>query len=357
MGCIGRPLLAQALILLVPLLPRVRGQDPTEKYNGVCPHYTYENVEAARLIEEGVPIYDGIRKNQTHFFFYENRNLSTQLRHHFHRNLILNLEPCRGTVYLFVWKTRQCFPNPYSCIDLTEGEEIRNPGMCDWTYFHSEIDGSLDGTQTLFELPFTATRWYLAVFAPENAEYTLTVLADTGWLPRPGSYGRVYASQSRELEVDLMWDVATYSPPDYTTTKQYWVYSVMLVEDDVRTNPLVFLKKSKILNTVCGLHNNTEQEYSIVQASQCFGGSCNATIKGVVTGWRYAFNVVAESEAGLYSAYAGIILRTDWNVERIATSDKTLEVVGAVSGSVIGMSIIVYFLLLKLHGSSKSSGG
>lgn len=316
----------------------------------MCPHYNYDNVFASELILEGVPKYMDIRKNQTHLYFYENRNLSTQLRPHEYRNLIINLEPCRGTVYLFIWKTRHCYPNPYSCIDLTPGDESRSPGDCEWSYFQSEIDGSKDGTQTFFELPFTATKWYLAVFAPENAAYTLTVLADTGWLPRPGSFGRIYASQTRELEVDLMWDIATYSPTGYTSTRQYWIYSVMLLEDDNRSSMKVFLRKDKILNTVCGLLNNTDQQYTRVPASSCRGNRCNATIKGVVTGWRYAFNVVVESEAGFFMAYAGIILRTDWEVQRIATSDKTLEVIGAISGGVVGMVIVAYFLLLKLYG-------
>lgn len=49
-------------------------------------------------------------------------------------------------------------------------------------------------------------------------------------------------------------------------------------------------------------------------------------------------------------AYAGLIMRTDWEVIRQAANDRTLRVVGAVSGSVLGMVIIIYFLMLKLYG-------
>ena len=35
-----------------------------------------------------------------------------------YRKIIINLEPCRGVVYLFVRKTRPCWPNPYSCLKL-----------------------------------------------------------------------------------------------------------------------------------------------------------------------------------------------------------------------------------------------
>eukprot|EP00913_Durusdinium_trenchii_P034622 g32391.t1 len=101
---------------------------------------------------------------------------------------------------------------------------------------------------------------------------------------------------------------------------------------------------------VCGLQNNTDRQYTIIPAEQCSNGKCNATIDGVITDKRYVFNIVAESHRGHKMAYAGLIMRTDWEVIRQAANDRTLRVVGAVSGSVLGMVIIIYFLMLKLYG-------
>merc|ERR1719449_56319 len=120
------------------------------------------------------------------------------------RKLIINLEPCRGVVYLFVRKTRRCWPNPYSCIDITPGLERRDTAGCAWTHFKSEIDGSRDGTPTFFEVPLSSTKYFISVYATENSAYTLTVLADIGAFPRPGvNQGRITAQQLRELQVRL----------------------------------------------------------------------------------------------------------------------------------------------------------
>merc|ERR1712093_646657 len=76
----------------------------------------------------GKPLFDGqvidrpIEFNYTHLFYYENYNVTTMNQKKEHRQLIFSLEPCEGVVYMFVRKTRPCWPNPYSCIKLTEGE-------------------------------------------------------------------------------------------------------------------------------------------------------------------------------------------------------------------------------------------
>ena len=44
-------------------------------------------------------------------------------------------------------------------------------------------------------------------------------------------------------------------------TKFYIVYSALLLESDNRTNMAVFLDPTKIMNTVCGLVNNTDRYY------------------------------------------------------------------------------------------------
>lgn len=281
-----------------------------------------------------------------HKYSYYNFNITTMNQPDRDRRLIINLEPCRGIVYLFVRKTRPCWPNPYSCM------ATRSPADCQWTHFMSEIDGSRDGAPTFFEVPLSTTRWFISVYSPgpRIASYTLTVLADIGAFPRPGAQGRLTARQLRELQVQISWNTATFSPVGISQVARYWVYSAMLLESDNRSNTAIFLTPEKIMNTVCGLQNNTHVHYDVLTPDRCQNGICNATIEGVITEKRYVFNVVVESVHGYRMAYAGLIMRTDWEVVRQATSDKNLKVIGAVSGSVLGMVIIIYFLMLKLYG-------
>jgi len=318
----------------------------------VCAHQTYENVKASVEIRDGETKYEKIMKNQTHRYFFRSYNVTTMNEPDQYRKLIVNLEPCKGVVYLFVRKTRQCYPNPYSCIKNLGSNLERRTKPCDWTHFMSETDRSRDGTPTFFEVPLTSTKYYISVYATENSAYTLTVLADIGAFPRPGNTGRITARQLRELQVQLTWDQATFIPMGVSDIKQYWVYSSLLLDNDNRTNMAVFMRPDKIMNTVCGLMNNTDREYATLlpTSGSCTAGSCNATVDGVITDKRYVFNIVVESHRGYKMAYAGLIMRTDWEVIRQAASDKTLKVIGAVSGSVLGMVVIIYFLMLKLYG-------
>jgi len=337
---------SMAFLTVLPFLWLVSAQD----LSSVCTHEKDENVGPALEITDGEYVFRDIKGNQTHRWFYKSYNVTTMNQPDEYRKVIINLEPCRGVVYLFVRKTRRCYPNPYSCISLTEGNEFKDASECTWTHFMSEIDGSRDGTPTFFEVPLSSTKYFLSVYATEDSAYTLTVLADIGAFPRPGGNGRITARQLTELQVQISWDVADFIPRGISEVKRYWIYSSMLLENDNRTNMAVFLRSDKIMNTVCGLQNNTDRHYNNVSASECSNGKCNATIDGVITDKRYVFNVVAESARGHRMAYAGLIMRTDWEVVRQAASDKTLKVVGAVSGSVLGMVVIIYFLMLKLYG-------
>lgn len=316
----------------------------------VCWHQTLENVAASVEIKDGETVYEKIMKNQTHRYFFRSYNVTTMNQPDQYRKLIINLEPCKGIVYLFVRKTRQCYPNPYSCIKNLDTDAERRTKPCAWTHFMSETDRSRDGSPTFFEVPLASTKYYISVYATENSAYTLTVLADIGAFPRPGSDGRVHARQLRELQVQLSWSPSVFSPTGISNNYRYWVYSAMLIENDDRTNMAVFMRPDKIMNTVCGLSNNTDREYTMVPTSACSSTMCNATVDGVITDKRYVFNIVAESERGYRMAYAGLIMRTDWEIIRQAASDKTLKVIGAVSGSVLGIVVIIYFLLLKLYG-------
>jgi hypothetical protein len=213
----------------------------------------------------------------------------------------------------------------------------------------SEIDGSLDGAPTFYEVPLSATKYFITVFAATKASYRLTLLADIGAMPRPGLHGRLEARQNDELEVLLTWHPAHFSPVGVSAVKTYHVYSSMLLSKDKRSNTNVFLRPSKILNTVCGLTNNADRPYTYVTPDLCGSDVCTASIRGVMTDKKYAFNVIVESERGFTMAYGGLIIQTNWKVVTQYGSDQALKVVGAVSGSVLGIVIIGYIWLLKLY--------
>lgn len=320
--------------------------------NDPCAHERDANVGGVTNVPEGGTVYSEINMNQTQRFHFLTRNTTLMHQHDDYRKLIINLEPCKGVVYLFVRKTRRCFPNPYSCIKLTEGQSVlSSPDQCEWTHFMSVIDGTRDGAPTFFEMPLTSTKYFISVFGREKSTYTITFLTDIGAFPRPGRDGTLSATQLQELQIQLGWEVAEFVPQGITSVKQYWVYSALLLDGDERTNAAVFISKNKVMNTVCGLKNNTDKPASTpIPASRCNAGRCNATIDGVITGKKYVFNVVAESERGFNMTYAGLILSTEWQVVRKAASEKTLQVVGAVTGAVLGMVIIIYVWMVNLYG-------
>jgi hypothetical protein len=329
-----------------------------DEYDQVCRHERYPTVSAPIQILDGRRTEKtDIRSNQTHRYYYENRDIQTLNQPAVNRKLIISLEACRGIVYIFVRKTRRCYPDPYSCISLTPGKEFRRPQDCKWTHFMSIIDGSRDGTPTFFEIEFTTTRYYMSVFSADNSEYTLTVLADIGAFPRPGKLGRVYGDQQGELKVSLGWYEATYVPNNLiqggfgTGTLMYIVYAAPLLDTDKRVSSTCFLRPQKIMNTYCGLERNTDEDvYQVDPTAVCQDGYCNVTVDWVMPERRYVFNIVAVSRLNFKSAYAGLIMRTQYDVVRQATSDNTLKAIGVVAGGSLGMVIVIYFLMLKLYG-------
>lgn len=284
------------------------------------------------------------------------------------RKLLIVLEPCSGVVYLFVRKTRPCWPNPYSCVDLLNDgqQQSSNSGNanpddsftpCDWTHYSSVIDGSMDGAPTVLELPLSSTQWYISVYAKQSAQYTLTVLTDIGQWPRPGQLGNMTGTQVQDLTVELQWRSASFFPSSSAASvKRYWVYSSILLETEQRKNPHVFLSPRRIMNTVCGLSNNTDQPFAIADANSiCSGGDaengmiCKLNVSGIMTNRRYLFNVVAESNAGFMSAYSGLLMATSWQAYTLATSDTVLNVMAAVTGSVMGIVVIAYVWLVRVY--------
>lgn len=214
----------------------------------------------------------------------------------------------------------------------------------------SVIDGSRDGTPTFFEIEFTTTRYYFSVFSADNSQYTLTVLSEIGDFPRPGKLGRVYGDQQGELKVSLGCYEADYNPVS-AKTKMYIVYSAPLLDTDKRVSSTCFLRPQKIMNTYCGLERNTDEDlFQIDPTKLCKNGQCNVTVDWVMPERRYVFNVVAVSERGFKSAYAGLIMRTRYDVVRQAASDNTLKAIGVVAGGSLGMVIVIYFSFLKIYG-------
>jgi len=328
-------------------------------------------------IRNGESVIRDIVKNHTHRWTFMNYNLTTVQTEAAHRKLILSLEPCRGVVYLFVRKNIACHPDPYSCINLESGE--RNLASCERTHFMSTINGSRDGAPTFFQISLTATRYFISVFAAEDAQYTLTVLDDVGAWPRRGNAGTVQAGVVESSKVMLQWHVPTYDPVNISDTKQYYLYVIRLLPNDTETSTAVFLNSDKILNTVCGLSNHSDQPTQIVDADLC-DSTCNVTVDGLLNGELYAFNVVAESNRGFKMAYAGVTMVVVWAeteavdvgggggrrlVESTSTvhhaarrllvdtsslptmDNKDMQVMGAVMGSVFGMIGVMGMILLR----------
>jgi len=213
----------------------------------------------------------------------------------------------------------------------------------------SELNGTRDGAPTFFEVPLTSTQWFMTIYATEEASYTLTLLADIGAFPRPGASGTISARQLTEQSVQLSWDEAWYRPEGVAETLQYLVYISMLLPGDSNTSSkIVFLRTDKVMNTVCGLHNNTDTHYSVVPSELCSFGICNTTVDGIQTGKQYVFNVVVESNRGYRCAYAGLIAGTEWQVTEALAGDETVQTVGAVSGGVLGMMVLSVALMLKV---------
>jgi len=339
-------------------LPGVRAAATTSSYSEAC-DAQYENVETPVELTSGETIVREIEANATQRWTYSTYNLTTMSRNDTDRKLLISLEPCYGSVFLFVRKNIGCHPDPYSCIDLETGK--RDASACRRTHFMSVIDGSRDGAPTFFQISLSSTRYFISVYATTNSRYSLTVLDDVGAWPRRGDDGIVNADATQDYKVMLNWAVPTYFPEGVAETSVFYIYAVRLTESDVVTSDVVFLNQGKILNTVCGLANITDRPNDIVGIGQC-DTSCNATLTGIENGATYAFNVVAESTSGFKMAYSGVTLQMAWSetssvsvparrlleTTGIPLDNKGMQVAGAVLGSVLGMVGMFGMVLLRL---------
>jgi len=325
-----------------------------------------------RLVE-GTPILDHLSLNKSKLYWYENFNVTTMNQPDRYRKLMISLEPCEGIVYLFVRKTRPCWPNPHSCcqpsgsvesIDTVAAPPCAPPHQkikCDWTHFHSIIDGTKDAAPTFFEVPLTSTKYYIAVFAPQEANvkagvvrarFRLTMLADIGAYPRPGLQGRLKAKQVGEMSVELQWEQATFMPVGVSDLKNYHIYSSLLLPNEEKTSDAVFLKPSKIMNSVCGLETNAMKYGVPLTDKHCHNGKCSAVVSGVLPKKRYMFNIVSESMRNFNSTYSGIIVDSDWKETTKLfgeSADTVVHLVAAVCGTILGVVIMGYLWIVKLY--------
>lgn len=230
--------------------------------------------------------------------------------------------------------------------------------QCAWTHFHSVIDGSRNAAPTFFEVPLSATKYYISVFAPsaansnanvEKPSYRLMVLADIGAYPRAGLQGRIRAVQTKELSVQLSWEPAVFVPVGVSDLKSYHVFSSLLLETEAAENAAVFLKPSKIMNSVCGLERNAVQYGVPMSTGTCVDGVCKANVEGIVPRRRYMFNIVAESHRGYNSTYSGVIVTTEWKETTTLFSDRALSIIGAILGTLFGVVLISYLWIVKLY--------
>jgi len=326
------------------------------------------------VLQDGEPITSEIGLNSTRLFYYENYNATTMNLPEGYRRLIISLEGCAGVVYLFVRQARRCWPAPHSCCRPLPNAKLDgvplvgarappcNPGLyttsCDWTSFHSVIDGTQDGAPTFFEVPLTVAKYFLSVFAPRGANlqsgvvqprFRLMALADVGAYPRPGHAGVLRATQLGEQSIELQWERANFMPGGVSDLRSYYVFSSLMLPRETRQSAAVLLSPSKIMNTACGLERNAVQ-YSIpLSSAVCTDTVCSMTISGMVPRRRYMLNVVAESHRLHNSSYSGIIVSTDWSEASQLLSDRVTSLVGAICGTVFGVVVMGYLWILKLY--------
>jgi len=347
--------------------------------SGICEHHSIavdppERPEKANgnytQLIEGEPILNHVSLNKSKLYWYENFNATTMNQPDRYRKLIISLEPCEGIVYLFVRKTRPCWPDPHSCCRPvgSKSSVVSAPPCsplqkikCSWTHYHSIIDGTKDAAPTFFEVPLTSTKYYISVFAPQEANvkagvmkarYRLTMLADIGAYPRPGLQGRLRAKQVGEMSVELQWEQATFMPIGVSDLKNYHIYSSPLLPNEGKTNDAVFLKPSKIMNSVCGLEANAVKYGVPLTNAHCRSGLCSAVVSGVLPKKQYMFNIVSESMRAFNSTYSGIIVVSDWkDTTKLFgdTADTVVPLVGAVCGTIFGVVVMGYLWIVKLY--------
>lgn len=288
-----------------------------------CPHQyvtntaEWTNLTAASFVERE------IKANHSHFYYFEdNKYLSGD------RRLIFRLEPCHGVSYLFLRKTRPCWPDPWSN---------------NWIHYQSVTSGDDDGRATLLEVPAVSTRWFITVFGKVAGAYTLSIMDDTSQLPNVVD-GIIQAKQVARDTVEIAWRRVQPSAASYI------VYSSMFFDMGDPVSAKVLLSPSRILNTVCGLRRNTDHAYAIVTCNQD-SDLCRTNITSLINGRKYVFNVVAENDARtIHSAYRGILVEASWDDSVLQQLNDLLETTGILIVTVVVVLIGTFFVIYSRFG-------
>jgi hypothetical protein len=289
--------------------------------SSTCPHQYFPTAGAWVNLTASGQILTQIANNNTHNYYFENYKYFDSSR-----KIIVRLDPCQGVVYLFIRKTRPCWPNPWS-------EE--------WTHYKSITDGSEDGAATMFELPSETTQWYITVYAKTSSQYSLTILRDADDYPRLTDEA-IIASQIDHNTVEIRWTPST-SP----SATKYIIYSSMYFETGDRVNPRLLISPSRIMNTVCGLSINTDHPYSVVE---CVSSPCISNITSLINGRKYVFNVVAQdSSSGMHAAYSGILVQAEWDESVLKNADEILKTIGILIGTVVTVLVATFFVIYNKY--------
>lgn len=297
--------------------------DLSEDMTEACPHQyaantaKWTNLTAASYVERE------IKANHSHFYYFEDiKYLSGD------RRLIFRLEPCHGVSYLFLRKTRPCWPDPWSN---------------SWIHYQSVTSGDDDGGTTLLEVPAVSTRWFITVFGKVAGAYTLSIMDDTSQYPNVGD-GIILAKQVARDTVAIAWRRAQGS------AESYIIYSSMYFDMGDPVSAKVLVSPSRILNTVCGLRRNTDNAYAIVNCNHD-SDLCETNITSLINGRKYVFNVIAENNARtIHSAYRGILVEASWDDSVLQQFNDLLETAGILIVTVVVVLIGSFFVIYSRFG-------
>ena len=307
-----------------------------------CPHQAYPESSAYTNITAAPSVYNEIRANNSQLYYFESANFWSQRTFGVTRKLILRLDPCSGVVYLFVRRTRPCWPNPWTCVGASTA--------CEWTHYHSVIDGSADGKPTLLELPLTSTQWYLTVYAKSNAKYTLQIFEDPSTVARlTDGGGLLAAKQVGPDSIQLSWAAPNFYPVRSTSATKYTVYSSVYFDtgEKIATDPNLLISSSRIMDTVCGLTANTDHPYAVIE---CAGPECALNVTGLLNRRKYVMNVVADTSSGMRIAYAGTLVESFFDNSPNLFYLETLNTICIILGSVMAVLLGTYaWLHTRFH--------
>lgn len=291
--------------------------DLSSDMSAACPHQYSQSVSPWENITTTGFVSKDISANHSHLFYFENYKYINS-----DRKIVFRLEPCAGIQYLFIRRTRPCWPDPHT------GE---------WAHYMSVTDGSEDAQPTLIEVPASSTQWFITVFAKSSGRYSLTVVEYAETYPRIPD-GAISSSQLTKETVELTWQPATVGN---SRVERYIIYSSMVFES-VTSAPAA---SRRIFNTVCGLKQNTDHPYSVVSCSE---DTCRANISSLVNDRKYFFNVMADT-GSMQSAFNGIQVRTLWDTSVADAVRQAAVTASIVIGTVTCVLVAAWFTLYKLY--------